>query len=40
MLLGVGRSPIINEAFLSGVFTGFAFATVALTIMKKMAGIT
>ncbi|EMP2041020.1 TPA: dimethyl sulfoxide reductase anchor subunit [Proteus mirabilis] len=39
MLLGVGRSPMSNEAFLSGVFTGFAFATVALTIMKKWRGL-
>ncbi|MEQ4923004.1 dimethyl sulfoxide reductase anchor subunit family protein [Proteus hauseri] len=39
MLLGVGRSPMSNEAFLSGVFTGFAFATVALTVMKKWNGL-
>src|SRR5699024_12633034 len=39
MLLGVGLSPMSNEAFLSGVFTGFAFATVALTIMKKWRGL-
>ncbi|OAT35990.1 dimethyl sulfoxide reductase anchor subunit family protein [Proteus myxofaciens] len=39
MLLGVGRSPMSNEAFLSGIFTGFAFVTVALTIMKKWNGL-
>lgn len=39
MLLGVGRSPMSNEAFLSGIFAGFAFVTVALTIMKKWHGL-
>ncbi|SUC47589.1 DMSO reductase anchor subunit [Providencia stuartii] len=30
MLLGVGRSPMSNEAFLSGVFVTFAAATLFL----------
>ena len=40
MLLGVGRSPMSNEAFLSVVYLlVLLFATVALTIMKKWRGL-
>lgn len=35
MLLGVGRSPMSNEAFLSGVFVGCAAATLFFTLFYK-----
>lgn len=35
MLLGVGRSPMSNEAFLSGVFVGCAAATLFFTLFFK-----
>lgn len=37
MLLGVGRSPMSNEAFLSGVFVGCAAATLFFTLFYKQA---
>ncbi|BBG59247.1 DMSO reductase anchor subunit [Providencia rustigianii] len=37
MLLGVGRSPMSNEAFLSGVFVGCAAATVFFTHFVKQS---
>ncbi|EPL6453241.1 MULTISPECIES: dimethyl sulfoxide reductase anchor subunit family protein [Providencia] len=37
MLLGVGRSPMSNEAFLSGVFVGCAAATLFFTLFFKNA---
>lgn len=35
MLLGVGRSPMSNEAFLSGVFVAFGAATLLFTLLVK-----
>ncbi len=35
MLLGVGRSPMSNEAFLSGVFAAFGAATLFFTLFVK-----
>ncbi|EKT55569.1 dimethyl sulfoxide reductase anchor subunit family protein [Providencia sneebia] len=35
MLFGVGRSPMSNEAFLSGVFVAFAAATLFFTLFYK-----
>ncbi|EMI5492764.1 dimethyl sulfoxide reductase anchor subunit [Providencia stuartii] len=35
MLLGVGRSPMSNEAFLSGIFVGCAAATLFFTLFYK-----
>ncbi|MGJ3352868.1 dimethyl sulfoxide reductase anchor subunit family protein [Providencia sp. Je.9.19] len=45
MLLGVGRSPMSNEAFLSGVFVGCAAATLFFThfykqtVLRELANI-
>ncbi len=39
MLLGVGRSPMSNEAFLSGVFTGFAFCNSGTHYYEKWRGL-
>ncbi|EUD07600.1 DmsC/YnfH family molybdoenzyme membrane anchor subunit [Providencia alcalifaciens] len=39
MLLGVGRSPMSNEAFLSGVFVGCAAATLFFTHFVKQAAL-
>lgn len=39
MLFGIGRSPMSNEAFLSGIFTGCAAATLFFTFIYKQSAL-